>query len=217
MGKVLRKRSKNTLQIPVVILGKGWSAVPIPSSDDYKIAAGSEAIRMCERADWLGCNDVPAFDELTSDDLGKASAVILPNFLHVTPPPVNPGPNDAHHFRSHTEYLPALKAAKCKLELYCLHTDPFIGENSKRLPYFGRCRSIADSLIAFLLAVGHREFVTSGIEWGGGLRYHRMFSRQVAKTVRHRKSIWGDIVTRIKKAGGSVCRWEDFRMNPGNM
>lgn len=171
---------------------------------------------MCDRADWIGINDVPAFESLNDDDLCRADTCILPNFLHVTPPPVNPGPNDAHCFKSHVDYLPILAEANCDVALYCLHTDPFLHENSRRLPYFGRCRSIADSMIAYLLHLGHREFVTSGIEWDGALRYHPIFKRQVAKSVRHRKSIWSDVVKRIKTAGGSVCRWSEFRLNPEN-
>jgi len=199
-----------------VVIGKGSSVTHIPASSEFKIAACSEAIRMCDRADWLAVNDVPAFESLDASDLRRADAIVLPNFLHVTPPPIKPGPNDLHCFRSHTTFAPAISAAKCKLITYCLHTDPYVAENSRRLPFFGRCRSISDSLIAYLLYLGHREIVTTGIEWNGAARYHPDFRRQVAKTVRHRKAIWSDTVKRIITAGGSVFRWEDSRINPEN-
>lgn len=183
---------------PVVILAKGQSAQHIPPGD-YHIAACSEAVRLCDRADWLAVNDLPALKALTAEDLGKANCLVLPRMLHNDSRPSGlTAWSDAIH-------MAAAPLVYDQLRLFRLHTDR---ATNPGLPYFGRCRSVSDSLIAYLLHLGYREFFTSGIETDGNGGYHPLFDRQAPKRPQHRQSIWQHTLRRIEAAGATVQKWQ---------
>lgn len=182
---------------PVVILSKGRSAQFVPQSDDYVIAACSEAVRLCDRCTFLAVNDVPALESLTEEDFAKTDYLILPQHLHLD----NSATPMLAHWATATKemILP-------EVLLYKLHTDPKGGDGT--FPSFGRCRSISDSLIAYMLHLGFRQFLTCGIETNGSSEYHPLFTRQSHKNKEWRKSIWQHTRNRIKAANGKVSRYE---------
>ena len=183
---------------PVVVLSKGASARNIPPGP-YHIAACSEAVRLCDACEWLAVNDMPALDSLTAEDMAKAQQIVLPAWLHL-----DPYPRGLVFW--HSAIMQQHAARVLDVNLFELHTSP---DRNGRLPFFGRCRSVSDSLIAWLLHRGYRTILTSGIETDGKSDYHPLFSRQAPKTRTHRKSIWKHTLKRIQEAGATVQRFEE--------
>lgn len=184
---------------PVVVLAKGQSARHIPPGD-YHVAACSEAVRLCDRADWLAVTDLPALEALAEQDVAKARRLLLPRMVHLDAKPSGLVPWD-RAIRS----TAARVLQPSQIHLFCLHTDP---DPNPALRHFGRCRSVSDAAIAYLLSAGYREFYTSGIETDGAGGYHPVFDRQAPKSTRHRQSIWQHTLRRIEAAGATVERWE---------
>lgn len=185
--------------LPVVVVGKGisGSGVTVPDSMEFDVCACSESVRIVEHARWLAVNDVPAFDAIPKREWDKVDTVILPTYLHV-----DPKPSEFRHWRE-----VAKEVSSKRIELYQLHTAP---EEQPNIVHFGRCRSVSDSAIAFLLWKGYRHIVTLGIEWEGVAEYNPIFDRRIAKSVRHRRDIWRWTSDRIKQAGARVETWQQF-------
>lgn len=178
---------------PVILIGKGASAAHVADSDDYHVAAVSEAVRLCDRCDWLAVNDTKALYAMEPGDFAKASALVLPRRLHDDP-----------RAKSKTAWTVALGHSQCRppyprCELFRLHTDH---DAPEELPYFGVCWSTAESLVAFLIYRGYRTFRLNGITREAA--YHPLFKPRTKKHASHFKINYRRIVTRIREAGGTV-------------
>ena len=178
---------------PIVIVGKGRSASWIPSSERYEVAAVSEAIRLCERCDFLAINDVAAWDSLEPEEIHSAHTLILPTYLHADPRGRTTVPHEKVH-----RYLR-------DVILYELPTAP---EHREDVPKFGRCWSTTESLVAYLLMEGYREFWFSGVE-KDGTAYHPKFKPRTIKKERHFVTNWKRVVKRIDRADGKVRLWNE--------
>ena len=183
---------------PIIVIAKGEHARRVPPSGHYHVAACSEAVRLCDRCEYLAVNDVPALGELTGEDFAKSARLIMPAFLHVDSIPsgfVHAGFEIARVFNS----LPVYSHETPQCTYYRLHTDPEPSKYKGIIPYFGRCRSVSDSLIAWLLHAGYRNFALLGISTTRIQSYHKMFKRRFHKTNDHRCSIWNTTEKRLKK------------------
>lgn len=192
---------------PVVILGKGPSARHVPQSDQYDIAAVNEAVRLCERCDYLAVNDVPALMNLTVLDMSLARQLILPQYLHV-----DPKPKELMHWREAFGNWCNRRNIDIgwyrNVIVYRLHTDPD-PEQKRNLPYFGRCRSTSDSLIAYLLHLNYKTIVLVGVEPDGKCGYHKHMPHGVDKPSKWRRSIWRHTDKRIRLAGAMWWHIDD--------
>lgn len=190
--------------LPALVVGCGPSAVHVPyAPDQYTVHAVNDAIRLCERVDTLAINDTPVLMRRTFAELREVGTLLLPEHLHddVTPTKVTPsGDAVAELVKRYDAHL------GCTLRTYRLHTDPVVMRGDKE-PTFGRCRSTSDSLIAWLLQEGVREFMTTGIEYDGRDGWAQGLPRGVGKYPGHRRAIWQHTVERINAAGGTVRKW----------
>lgn len=158
---------------------------------------------------FLCANDTAALNALSAEELSRCRNLVLPRYLHADP-----------MGRTTIYFIDALMQSEWvnimgsppHLLPYILHTDPRHGEQDSwpDLPDFGRCRSVSDSLVAYLLHTGYRQFYTNGVEWDGTGDYHPLFTRKVPqKTQQHRISIWNHTRARLKRAGAKAHHWTE--------
>lgn len=194
------------IDLPALIVGCGPSAVHVPRRDDrYTVHAVNDAIRLCEHADTLAINDTPALLRMTAEDIAKVGTLVLPEHLHDNVVPSSFTPAEDALGLVMTK-IGAMRPAGCLVSTYRLHTDPLVTIGHHKAS-FGFCRSTSDSLIAWLLAQGVREFRTLGIEWDGRDGWAAGLPRGHSKTQEHRRAIWQHTLKRIENAGGTVARW----------
>jgi hypothetical protein len=170
---------------PIIILGKGPSALYLPKSDKYDVAALNNAIWLCEEPTYVFFNDIEPMELTSDDDFKKVRTMIVPSFLHSQFNPRFGGVNQHVHFSKLTEIFPD-RFNDIDFYLYELHP----GDNSKleeqhrtnsenaQVPSLdewpGSCGVTAANFLAKFL--NYKEFIFAGIDPNGG--YHPAFEHK---------------------------------------
>ncbi len=146
---------------PVVLVGKGPSAQPVPASDTYVVAAVNDATRFCERVDFVFVQDIEILDCMGPEDFAKSDCAVVPT----------------HPFREHNQYahlthLDLLKQMRgiSQFRLYQPRFENPDLELQDGIEHFPDIYSGGDAAVAWLVARGFREFYFVGIDPAGG--YH---------------------------------------------
>jgi hypothetical protein len=170
---------------PIIILGKGPSALHLPKSDKYDVAALNNAIWLCEEPTYVFFNDIEPMELTSDDDFKNVRTMVVPSFLHSQFNPRFGGVNQHVHFSKLTEIFPN-RFNEINFYLYELHP----GDNSKleeqrrtnsenaQVPSLdewpGSCGVTAANFLAKFL--NYKEFIFAGIDPAGG--YHPIFENR---------------------------------------
>lgn len=183
---------------PALIVGKGPSARPVDLSEDYCVAALNGAVRMCEHADYLFANDDSALAEFTFQDLAtRVEVMVLPTHLHLA--------TNGRQVRSVRKYQSILR--RKQVLMHALPSADKLYIMKGPILRFGRQQSVAETAVACLIHMGHRDFYTVGVDVEGG--YHTEFSEdQQVRTKRKDwyRTNWLRIAHRIRLVGGTLTR-----------
>jgi len=170
---------------PIIILGKGPSALHLPKSEKYDVAALNNAIWLCEEPTYVFFNDIEPM-ELTSDsDFKNVRTMIVPSYMHTQFNPRFGGINQHVHFSKINEIFPN-RFNDIDIYLYELHPGDNTKEeerirsnsNDAQVPALdewpGSCGVTAANFLAKFL--NYKEFIFAGIDPNGG--YHPMFNNK---------------------------------------
>lgn len=176
-----------------LIVGKGPSARQVGDPGIPVVALNGAAI-LCERIDWLVCNDVEMLAGIDSEDIRRADRLLLPAMMHC---------NRGKSLKSHRELR--LQFMGRPVDLYELHSNP---HKDPVLPCFGAIWSVGETAVAWLIHQGFTRIYTLGIDPGGG--YANLFRDSGLPGLtkgwfqeNHRR-----ICQRAEEAGVIIDRWQ---------
>ena len=170
---------------PIVILGKGPSALHLPKSDKYDVAALNNAIWLCEQPTFTFFNDIEPMELTSDEDFKKVKTLVLPSFLHSQFNPRFGGINRHVHFLELLKIFPG-RLDHVELYLYELHPgDNVRPEEQQRTrrpdagvpaldEWPGSCGVTAANFLAKY--IGYKDFIFAGIDVNGG--YHPLFENK---------------------------------------
>ena len=170
---------------PIVILGKGPSAMYLPKSDKYDVAALNNSIWLCEEPTYSFFNDIEPMELMSEDDFKKIKTLVIPSFLHSQFNPRFGGINQKIHFLRLREIFPN-KLNNVEIYLYELHPGDNVrweeknrtGKENAEVPSLdewpGSCGVTAANFLAKFL--GYKDFIFAGIDVEGG--YHPIFENK---------------------------------------
>ena len=166
--------------LPIIVIGKGPSAIKIKSSSDYKIACCNNAIDFTDKVDYVFFNDVEPISYLKEGDLDKVDNVILPSFLNSKGIVDNFSVDGRCYWE---DVINNIFPNIFKNKNILLH-ELYIGDNSRQNkndnyptlsdPDIGTVESCGETAISWILSqTHHRDIIICGIEKSGG--YHPDF------------------------------------------
>lgn len=168
---------------PVIILGKGPSALSLKKSDRYDVAACNNATWLCESPTYTFYNDIEPMELTSKDDFAKITSLVLPTYLHSQRNPRFNGVSQEIHFTKLPELFQDGRFDDIDILLYELQPDASSRpEEIKRLEdgcdpaqqldeWPGGCGVTAANFLAKF--IGYRTFIFAGIDTQGG--YHPKF------------------------------------------
>jgi len=191
------------MKLPVILIGKGPSAIKIPKSDRYLIAAINHAVEFSEEIDFFFMNDLQVAKEISFKGIKK---IIIPTFPHI------------HEQASNISCFELLKMTDEKgetyipqnidIDIYQLHTTPVpVGG----VTYFGPIHSTGETAVSWLINNGYKEIITTGIDTVDG--HHQTFEEK-GQTGNERDASWFQknyfrMLRRVREAEGEIKRIED--------
>ena len=171
---------------PIIILGKGPSALHLPKSEKYDVAALNNAIWLCEEPTYTFFNDIEPMELTSKEDFQKVKTLIIPSFLHSQFNPRFGGVNQHVHFLRLPEIFPDERFKDIDIMLYELHPgDNSRPEEQQRTnssnsqepsldEWPGSCGVTAANFLAKFM--GYKKFIFAGIDVDGG--YHPLFNNK---------------------------------------
>jgi hypothetical protein len=170
---------------PIIILGKGPSALYLAKSENYDVAALNNAIWLCEEPTYVFFNDIEPMELTSDDDFNKVKTMIVPSYMHSQFNPRFGGINQHVHFSKLNEIFPN-RFNDIDFYLYELHPGDNLkseecnrtNSNNAQVPSLdewpGSCGVTAANFLAKFL--NYKEFIFAGIDPNGG--YHPAFEHK---------------------------------------
>jgi hypothetical protein len=171
---------------PIIILGKGPSALYLPKSNKYDVAACNNATWLCEEPTYTFYNDIEPMELTTFDDFQKIKTLIVPSFLHSQCNPRFNGISKHVHFYELQVLFPDDRFDNIDIMIYELHkgdNDKIEeqsrinsgGEPAPMLDEWPRsCGVTAANFLAKFL--NYKDFIFAGMDPEGG--YHPKFRKK---------------------------------------
>lgn len=170
---------------PIIILGKGPSALELKKSDKYDVAAINNSIWLCEEPTFVFFNDLEPMELTSDEDFKKVNQLVLPSYIHTQFNPRFGGINKTIHFSTLFEIFPG-RFDHIEIHLYELHAgDNTRIEEQKRtglvdagVPSLDEWPGSTGVTAANILSkfFGYKEFIFAGIDPSGG--YHPLFKNR---------------------------------------
>ena len=168
---------------PIVVLGKGPSAIEVKKSDKYDIATVNNTIWLSPEPTYAFFNDVELFALMKDSDFESVKTIVCPSYLHSHWAELEGVcNNDETHFYELANIFPG-RFDNVDFLPYELHPGDNdrpeevkrIGEGGQPAPALDKWPGSTGGTAACWLSkyAGYRDFILSGFDAQGG--YHPMF------------------------------------------
>lgn len=171
---------------PIIILGKGPTALRLAKSDKYDVAALNNAIWLCEEPTFTFFNDIEPMELTSAEDFKKVKTLIVPSYLHSQFNPRFGGVNQHIHFCRLPEIFPDGRFDNVDIMPYELHAGDNekdeekkrSGKDNSECPGLDEWPGSTGVTAANILAkyFGYKEFIFAGVDPNGG--YHPLFENK---------------------------------------
>ena len=168
---------------PVVVLGKGPSAMELKKTDTYDVAVLNNAFWLCEAPTFVFFNDLEPMELTTDEDFSKVTQMVVPTYMHSQFNPRFDGVNQHFHFSRLFEFFPK-RFDHVEFHLYELHDGDSLkpeevertgGVKTPSLDEWPGSTGVT-AINVLLKYFGYKEFILSGIDPSGG--YHPVFENK---------------------------------------